>query len=368
MRRILCKMGLIVAAIAVSLAMGAQVFAAEGTDVPIKQFFHTNGDSGYSPATTFEYGVRSGSEWTYTEESNGATYTVVPGPAGGLYFAEGADRITFAQNDVKNLYDDVEGGAVKYTNLSVDKNVLTTPGIYSYNVYQKPVTGFGLSADDSVYIVNVYVSDDDNGELAYYYFIYAEKYGEPGVPDTSNPETNGKEENARFTNGYEECAPTVECEVTGDFSSQTDEFTWTVEVTSARSENAPIVMNGETQVQLQREGNKFAGTINVKHGEQIMILGLEEGDVYAVTQNENDIKAKGYIQKSATNTSLTMTSLEDFDQENFTGKIVNEKKVTPPTGVFMSNFPYILIGIITLIGAAFFLRRRNYDTYTDEEI
>lgn len=279
-----------------------------------------------NPATSFTFAIGQGTDVPGGEN----TQPIVAGPAGGAYFAEGADTITFAPSTAASD----SAARSKTTQISFDMSKFTAPGIYRYTVTETKGTYDGMSYDETSYNMDVYVVNGTGGlEIATVLFEGAE-----GDAKT----------NATFTNTYTTNNLTITKRVTGSQGDKNNPFEFTVTVNGQEGEKFTMV-DGTTTKEIT-SGEKV--TFDLKDGESVTIYGLSAGDTYTV--DETDANENGYTtsvngnETGSINTDTTVTYTNDRDPST-------------PTGVIMNVAPYALMVVIAVAGVAVFMRKRVED-------
>ena len=115
------------------VAMGTTVFAEnEPKNLTITKEI-TKDANDYAPAATFQFSITPGTavDAVLDEQGNIIQDAIYAGPAGGVYFAEGAGTITSAP-DASDIGETTT--TVGTTMVSMDNSKFSEPGIYRYNV------------------------------------------------------------------------------------------------------------------------------------------------------------------------------------------------------------------------------------------
>lgn len=240
-----------------------------------------------------------------------------------------------------------EGEVYAAAEVTVDfsKVQFTEPGLYRYEIRESATDVPGVTADSSVYYIDIAVVTDDNGKLT--------------IMEGGVGMNNGTQKVTSFTNKFGSTSLTLGKTVTGNQGDRNKEFEFTVEI-----ENAPIgsVYNvtlpeggnasNKAELTVGNDGTVTA-TYYLKHNQSIVINGLTKGVTYTITEEIED--GEGY------ETSNTVDSAE-MEEDKTTGaqtmgevsqvvNFTNHREGTVPTGVLLDVAPYA--ALVMIAGAAF---------------
>lgn len=364
-------------ALAMVLAMAVSVFAVNasaatgvigGTGTELKEITLTKNltikeDGALAPNATATFEVTLPSEdttKTVTESGVQKTYKVNKGITGGLLFdATHSNTITFTQASTR-----VTGQkyAQDTTKLKVDASVFTAPGIYRYIVKESSVTGDGVTKDDTVYYVDLYVENGDvvNGKQTY----------KVTAAEVLNNTNNNAKSDLVFDNEYETGALTVKKEVKGTLGDKTHE--WEIKVTIKSSASATETVKEKYTAKLSdgtevtlTSGDEY--TFNLAHDESVTIYGLSANDTYTVKETDGKVTTDHYTVSYVVNgTAATDGKVEDTKLTTKEGALVNANvtventlDAATPGGVIMTIAPYALMVVLAGAFAVVFLSRRN---------
>lgn len=371
--------GLLTAAMALTMTIGLNttVFAANQDPLPTatitaSKIFNADAPVNNSKITEAKFTLTSVG---YTGEVTGTT---VPMPAATVKTA----ALTASGNSASGstVFD-----AIPYS----------VPGIYTYKLVETVDTAVpGVTYDTAERFVNVYVTNllDANNQLVLNdngtpqvevkaITVYKETNGtlnwnsigneNAGNPDAKTGETgtitgiNGTV-TVGFTNTFGDTAGntvlSVSKTVTGALGNPDTEFEFTLTTDSTNS-LAYQVFDATGAAVTSGTGKSGAivsgGSFFLKHGETARIYNLAGGNKYTVTE-KSSTTANGYktsISGTAAGTAITaVTDITDgaktageqtfalnaIDRQAF----VNNKGVTPPTGITMEVLPFALMFIL----------------------
>lgn len=280
-------------------------------------------------------------------------------------------------------------------------------GVYAYTVTEAE-TGFTASTDPKItdsmefsgeeFIVRIYVVNDDEGDGTHIKeFTVENKDGKkvdptdvdptPGTgdDDPQRDDPDYKADGFTFTNNYivttkqdpedpQDPDPTnyggfgVTKTVTGEYASKTDEFTFSVTI------EKPLGFEGTTGKYIAGGEEKTftygtAFTPTLKHGENFgiteMALGSEVTIKEAANTKNYTPSVSGLISKTANkNSECGDTVVVGSSNKGQVAAFVNEMKdedAPTPTGIIISNLPYVLLIGIALGGIILFSRKRRYE-------
>lgn len=345
-RKLLSRVSAVAMASAMMVSMFGMTTFAEGgvlggdeseaiTNVDITKIVTTDGKS-YAPDETFTFKVETGEKTTYYDE---VVYAGVPG---GLLPGAGADFDSDAE--LNNSY-------TKIGTLTTDASVFEGPGIYHYVVSENAGNFAGITYDNAVYDVYLYVYG--NGDEMYVGNIATVKQGQEG----------GKAD-LTFTNDYGKNNGklhdlTVTKDVTGNQGDTEKEFEFTITITGDE-DNERFYMDVEGRVYTLVSGEEQS--FGLADGESAVIYGLSEGDKYVVTETDYT-ETDGYTTSVKVNNNDAAEALttDEVTMGAADNNVVftNNKEVSTPTGIIMNIAPYIILVAFAGIAALVFLRRRN---------
>jgi len=287
----------------------------------------------------------------------------------------------------------------------------SVPGIYTYKLVETvdtPVAGVTYDKTDrfiNVYVTNLLDTDgrlilNDNGTPQVEVTAITVWKGTNGTLDWNNmggdnpAGSDAKSETgtitghngtvtANFTNTFGDTAGNtylaVNKTVTGALGNPDTEFAFTLTTNTANALAYQVFDAAGAPV---TTGTGKSGTIatggsfSLKHGETVRIYNLANGDKYTVTE-DNSAAADGYktsVSGTASGTAFTevkdiTTAAKTAGEQTFATNaidsqaFVNNKGVTPPTGVVMEVLPFVLlVAFAALAGIAaliVFSRRRR---------
>lgn len=315
-----------------TFAMGTSAFAAGVTENPTSvTLTKTVSADDYvkSPNTVFTFEVNPAGQ----ETDENQVITAYAGIAGGIYFANGANQITFTP--ASNM--------TQTTALSLDVTVFEIPGIYHYTVKETEGSYDGMTYDSKTYDVYVYVENgDDDFEIT-----------------AVESRQNGTKSDLVFSNEYETNKLTLTKVIEGNQSNKSKKFDFTVTINGADGEAYIALQNG-TETTLT---SGTSATFTLGNNESVEIYGLSENDTYTI--EEADYSNDGYVATISgdgtvdESNALKVSGTEGTEDNAVT--YTNTKEVSTPTGIITNVLPYVLM-LVTAAGLALvFLRKREYD-------
>ena len=319
------------------VAMGTTVFAEnEPKNVTITKEI-TKDANDYAPAATFQFSITPGTavDAVLVEQGNIIQDAIYAGPAGGVYFAEGAGTITSAP-DASDIGETTT--TVGTTMVSMDNSKFSEPGIYRYNVSENTGSYEGVTYSTEVKYFDVYVNSDNQ--------IYAYTFTDASAGD-------GKDDGV-FTNDYGTTADkiydvTITKTVAGNQGDKSKDFSFTINASGAEGEWFYVTFSDQRAAETLVTGAE-SKTITLKDGQSATIHGLSRTDTYSV--DEADYTSDGYKTTVEGSKSGSITA-------DTTVAFTNTKDVTTPTGIVMNIAPYVLMVVVAAVLAVVFLRKRN---------
>ena len=326
--------------------IGVTAFADEKPDpitsITVSKVVTVDGYT-YAPNTSFKFTVATAGATTYNKE------VVKAGVDGGLYFKSGKDSIVYSPD----LYDDLSGGYLNTTDLSINASVFKETGIYHYTLTETEGDYEGITYDITPRDVYVYVYQNDTTR-AYY------------VGGTIIKDGLDDEKDSCFINDYGEENDTthdltITKKVTGTMGDHNKEFTFNVKVTGATGECYYVLVkeDSSTTAVASKITSGTAAAYKIKDTGSIQIYGLTESDNVNVTEAD---PGDGYtVTSSTTATKLTASGATvsgNVVADATTATVTNDKGSTP-TGLVFNYGPYVLMIALAGAMAFFFLRKRN---------
>lgn len=310
-----------------------------------KEILVESGSNAMAPSTTFNFTVEPTSDYINQSADTTNKVPVYAGVAGGV---EGSTSITFTAGA-----DLTEAGTIT-VNPSAFNNY--NPGIYRYKVTEGNVTFDGMTKDDTVYYLDVYVINGESGKEIPY--VLVSKYDE----------TQAKLEKAdlTFKNTYTTYDLTVTKHIEGNQGVKTTPFNFTITINGAASEKYNYTVNGTSNQATADANGEAKITVSLSDTQNVVIKGLSAGDTYTVV--ENDANTDGYTttyydgaydtNNKNTNKANSITGVVQ-GSSNREVNVLNYKNVSTPTGIVMNFAPYILLVALAGVFAVLFLRKRR---------
>lgn len=304
-----------------SLGAFAETGVFSGGTVTITKTL-TKNQNAYAPNTSFSFAVAAAGAGTYNGK---VVYEGVGTPTVGAPIAFTPSGADIGKTTVTGT-----------TTITFAENTFSKPGIYHYTVTETAGSYDGITYDDTVKNLYVYVVNGEDGALKI-----------DGVVMT---DSSGKSDG--FTNEYTTNDLTITKTVEGNQGDENKDFNFTVEVDGATGEQYKLVVNGTATVLT----SGTAVDITLKHDQSATIYGLSANDTYTVT--EEDYTIDGYT------TTVNGTSGHEATGKitaNTTVAFVNSKDAGSPTGVLMNIAPYAIMIVLAGVCAVLFLRKKNHE-------
>ena len=326
----------------------------------------------------------------------GATYNFVVTPTNGG--AEATDTDIAASEMAIDANGDYIGN-LTIADMFKDA-VWTKAGEYLYTVTEGALTNWNEAADandtlsidsDATYTLHVYVKNGDNGpEIDK---VTVEKDGQKVDPNPENPPAtadDGEDKGFSFTNVYtkdlvvDPSDPTkgalnVDKEVAGEYGDKTYDWSFKVDFTTPEAyEDAEVtykVIDADGAVKVAEKaatGNKIEETL--KDGWKIVVTKMPQGTTWKVTEDTSASTAQNaekYVstikdtEKSLTGKGQLVSDEATLTETNTSMTVVNTLDDTDvtPTGILISNLPYIALALVAIGGLVAYVvvRRRNAD-------
>ena len=288
----------------------------------------------YAPNTSFSFAVANGAAIPSDNILQGVTGGAVMGGPVSFTPASGSIGQTVLSGS---------------TSITFNPSVFSAPGIYRYTVTETQGSYDGITYDDTAKDLLVYVANGSNGFVIDGYTI-------------SDP--NGTKNDA-FTNDYGTANGlvnelTITNTVTGNQGDQSKPFTYTLTMTPAETgEKYLLVLNGDTSNAIEVSATAVQFTLT--HGQSAVLYGLSSGDAFSVVQT--DYSGEGYTTTADLNeVPANGLSVEGSITADAQADFVNDRSVTPPTGLVQEKAPYLVMlivaaGLVTLI----LFRRRDHE-------
>lgn len=380
--------GLLSSAIVLTLAAGLTpaVYAADQTAFPTASI---TAEKIFQVDNAANLSKLAGASFELTPDSSqssltGVTYTKadMPMPASGVTGTGDARKATVSISSFTNSADNLsKSGTAAFGDIS-----FTTPGIYTYKLTEVPGTVPGITYDQTVRYVNVYVDNvvDANGNVT------LNNNGTPWVTvsgitvwkgtnqlgavtgDTSAKDkvTDSGTVTASFTNTFGNTANSrleVSKTVKGAAGNTNEQFSFLF-TTSNTSTLAYQVFNGSTAVTDAGKSGTIAnnGTFTLKNGETVHIYGLAADDTYTITEQGAADYKTSISGSSGSTDAITIAEdnktagvqtykLDKADAQTFT----NTKGITPPTGIMMDVLPFVVLVIFAGAAALYLFIRKS---------
>lgn len=304
-----------------------------------------SGSNAMAPSTTFNFTVEPTSDYIGQSADTTNKVPVYAGIVGGV---DSSTLINFTAGTTLTKTGTITVNPSAFSNQK--------PGVYRYKVTENNVTFDGMTKDDSVYYLDVYVIDGENGKEIPY--VLVSKY--------DATEEKLEKADLTFTNTYTTYDLTVTKHIEGNQGVKATKFNFTITINGAPSEIYKYTVNGTTSQATANATGEAKITVSLSDSQNVVINGLSENDTYTVV--ENDANTDGYTttyyngeyntnDKNANKvdsiTNVTQTA------SNKEVNVLNYKNVSTPTGIVMNFAPYILLVALAGVFAVLFLRKRR---------
>lgn len=308
---------------------------------------------------------------------------VTPGAAVITKAAEIANKTIGFTGEEKYTVTDAKTFTTNTMEIIAAELGLEDDGVYEWTVTEQKGTTEGMTYDSSEYYF-VVVKDSSGGKTSYTCAVYDSE--------------NAKSDKMAFENLYnkkidpEYNALSVSKTIIVPEGAQIDEtksFTFTATV------NKPDVCT-DTKFTYQLGNNNFEAEYNVpftftlKHGEELVARNLPEGATYTITESgEKNYKASAVygdytgtkdgdgewvkgdgeeVKASAVGESLTVpqTGTVKIGNQGSYADFTNTMGEEPsPTGLLISNLPYIALVVVAAAGIAVYFAARKRKAYEE---
>jgi hypothetical protein len=286
--------------------------------------------------------------WNITGTQKDAQGNVLStGFEGGLYFKEGQSTIAFDSS--MSPSDAVYSAS---TNIYVDDSIFANaaPGVYAYKVSENALPDDsayeGISTDDSIYTVLVYVTRSDLVNTVSYVLAFR----------------NQTKSDIIFSNRYATNSLSLTKKLAGNQADYAKAYAFTITITGAKNEQYQAVFsNGKTGT-IQLESGQASSDIELMDSQTLTIYGLSENDTYTIA--EQDYSSLGYSTQVSVNQGTPSDTLQvSGSASNADTSIVytNTKNLITPTGLFFSAAPYLFLLISALAMILILAKKRIKD-------
>lgn len=318
-------------ALTMMLGLSATAFATEAVElsdvesVKINKGYFLKGE-GKSPSETFKFEV---TKKAIADSEN--TLENMPTIAGFdiSYEKGGAQK---------------EGNQQSYTLQLPSTEQFGGPGVYTYEIEEKPGDTAGVKYDGGKVQLIVTVSYE-NGNLIR---TVALRKGDNKLGDGENA----------FENNYTANQLSISKTVEGNLGDKSKYFNFTVKLEGTEKKTYPDSYEVSAKGSFKSNPGTIKlnedATFQLRHGDTVTIANLPKGVKYTVT--EADYKDEQYITTSE-------NAIGTMEAEAKTAAFTNKKqKDNIDTGVYLDNLPYILVfaGVLA-IAAVFVVRRRRFE-------
>ncbi|HHY0092234.1 TPA: QVPTGV class sortase B protein-sorting domain-containing protein [Streptococcus pyogenes] len=299
-----------------------------------KSITNFNDDTLLMPKTDYTFSVNPDSAATGTESN----LPIKPG-------------IAVNNQDIKVSYSNTDKTSGKEKQVVVDFMKVTFPsvGIYRYVVTENKGTAEGVTYDDTKWLVDVYVGNNEKGGLEPKYIV-----SKKGDSATKEP--------IQFNNSFETTSLKIEKKVTGNTGDHKKAFNFTLTLQPNEYYEASSVVkieeNGQTKDVKIGEAYKF--TLN--DSQSVILSKLPVGINYKVEEAEAN---QGGYTTTATLKDGEKLSTYNLGQEHKTDKtsdeivVTNKRDTQVPTGVVGTLAPFAVLSIVAIGGVIYITKRKK---------
>lgn len=278
----------------------------------------------------------------------------------------GADPTTFPAETLKFTVTAVagnpDGTMISIADQTVDGNpdqiIVTVPsynkvGKWNYTVSEVAGNTQGVTYDTTPFGVQVFVSYNGDGALV--------------AQTTFTSKVNGGGKVNYIVNKYDLGNMSVQKIVSGNLASKTQKFDIDVTFTSAKPVRSTItgaatIESSAWTANTDSNGYTCTTTVSLANGETATFNNIPAGVTYTVVEKAKHAEAdangsdgsKGYTVSYDNNKSGSITA-----GSTAATTVTNTKGADIDTGISTDSLPYVmLLGIVTMIGAAMLIKRR----------
>lgn len=321
----------LILALMLVLCMGVAAFAEDTGDAetPSTPSYEEHLDK--APVVSKKYKVNNGTApaETFTFSFEGETYKNGDGQivSGATIPAIGNVTIDF---------DAINVNLNKTVTASINANDYNL-GVYTYKVTEitptTKTTGVTYSTEN-LYLVLTILRDEQSGK----YYVAAMHY----------QNATGTDKSTGFTNEYDSGSLTVSKTIAGNMADMNKKFAFTISFTAPEGTEIKSTISSDNTA---GTWNGLTYTVSLGNGESVTFGNIPAGTTYTVTEDAENYTSDGGVFSDATKT----ISADDTDTVAFTNTLTTEIDM----GISTDSLPYImLLGIVTMIGAAMLIKRR----------
>lgn len=319
------------AALAAALPVGAFAEGETAEAAITKQI--TKAETTYAPNTSFSFAVANGEAIPAQNVLAGVTGGAVMGaPVAFTPTAESIGQTTISGE----------------TQIAFDASVFTAPGIYHYTVAEDAGSYDGITYDTTVKDLLLYVVNGTDADFAIDGYVLSNPDGtKSDVFSNDYGQQNDQVHDLTITNT-----------VTGNQGDLTKPFTYTVTMVPAETGEKYLLVIDDDSNQTVEVGDTPV-EFTLTHGQTAVLHGLSPNDQFTVTQN--DYTDEGYTTTVTLDQApVTGLTVEGTITADAAADYVNDRNVTPPTGLVQEKAPYLamLVAAAALV-TMFLFRRRN---------
>lgn len=302
------------------LSLGATAFAANGQEydasletntITITKTLKATGTGARYPGDTLTFTAGAG---TVTECTEGTEAPALPA----------IDPVPV-----------VEGATSAAITVKLPK--FDTVGVYTYTITENDTNVAGVTYRTAAITLVLTVIEKADGQK-----VIAAVHCETPV-DPKTTEGTGSTKTDTFENTYKANALTIEKSVTGNLGDKQKEWNFTVTFTAPSGDTVKGTIGCSDETKAIAPGEEGwttkTATFTLKDSESITFNNIPYGTKYTIAEAEAN--KDGYTTSGLVDTAKEL-------KEDTTETIVNNKDMTPDTGISLDSLPYILIVAVVL--------------------
>lgn len=249
----------------------------------------------------------------------------------------------------------------------------TQPGVYRYKVTENDTAEKGITKDDTVRYLDVYV-ENVNGSNQITGYVFHTTNAAQAKGDATNPGANNPEgKNKGFTNTYTTYNVNVTNQVTGNQGYTDEVFHYNVVITSLDGGEVIDVTNTDgtkTSYTADKDG-KVSFTTDIKTGNTVVINGLSNHAHYTITETSGDYTTTATKNGTAVNlghdgTNHTYSTPTEELTNNDTVEFTNNRNGVLPTGIYHNNRAAIAIAGIAAMGGVLAITVKKHRKHQED--
>ena len=250
-----------------------------------------------------------------------------------------------------------ESDTTQQVTVNFPEGTFTAPGIYRYKITESGsgLPGFSDDENNDRYLDVVVTADGSGFGFAYNFLKLPAEYGS----DAYNEGAKSNEFRDTFTThdfGFSKA-------VDGNAGDHNKTFAFTLNISDALPGEYTVTSNGiegaPTTITIG-EGGTYTGTFNLKHGSSFSIVGLNDGAVCTVREDEDGYEPS-FTVNDADETESDTTGAITLEADT-TVDFTNSLSMTVPTGVLLTIAPFAVgLFLFGALAVFFVARKRQYE-------